>query len=99
MSRPMKPLDTSTQAGRIIRKFGGVTKFWEALQRFECDRRAIPSDPVILYRWTYPVSKRGTGGLIPAAVIPVVLAAAAAEGIELTPEDWYPDVAIEEPRA
>lgn len=91
MGRPMRPLDKTTQAGRIITKFGGITKCWQAMQRVECDRQAIPQDSNVLYRWTYPVSKRGTGGLIPAPAVHVILLAAKLAGIELTAEDWFPN--------
>ena len=69
----------TTQAERIISKFGGIGKLAEAIGR----------DVSSIYRWTYerPI---GTGGLIPLAAIPLIKDAAERLGIELTAEDWQP---------
>lgn len=40
-------------------------------------------------RWTYPKSRGGTGGLIPAAHQAPLLAAARARGIPLEPADFF----------
>lgn len=41
-------------------------------------------------RWTYPKSRGGTGGLVPAAHQAPLLAAARARGIPLEPADFFP---------
>lgn len=67
------------------------------LQQVPHDRRAVPTAPEIMYRWTYPRNRHGTGGLIPAATIHVVLEAARMFGVELTAEDWYPRTVPDDP--
>jgi len=42
------------------------------------------------YRWTYPKSGGGTGGLIPAKHQSAILEAARAQGIDLSPADFFP---------
>jgi len=71
---------SSTQASRIITKFGGVPAL----------ARAIGSRPQRIYKWTYPPERGGTGGYIPPAVIPRVKEAAEFLDIALTAEDWAP---------
>lgn len=86
--RPLSPL-SDTQAGRILTLFGGVFKAWKALQSLK-DLYRVPSHPSIMYRWTYPRAKYGTGGLIPNAMVPAIIAAARVNGIEITADDWAP---------
>lgn len=81
------PRTPRSQAQRIIAKFGGVRKLQEALHAIAPEKFKTTD---IVYRWTHPKSKRGTGGLIPNGAIPYVEAAAKVEGIELTESDWYP---------
>jgi hypothetical protein len=90
MSRERGKLDEKTQAARIINRFGGARKLWEAMSLITCDRRATPTSYLVIYRWTYPVERRGTGGLIPAAAIHVILEAAKRFNVHLTSADWDP---------
>lgn len=68
-----------TQADRIIKKFGGAYSLAAKL--------GVSVSTV--YRWTYP-KPRGTGGLIPAAVMPQILLAAEIYKIRLTTTDLSP---------
>lgn len=43
-----------------------------------------------VYRWMYPKSRGGTGGLIPQADAAALLAYAQANGIDLSPADFFP---------
>ena len=67
-----------TPAEKIISKFGGVRIL----------AQAIGADRVVVYRWTYPRERRGTGGFVPTSQIPKIKFAAEVLGIELTAEDW-----------
>lgn len=42
-----------------------------------------------VHRWMHPVDRGGTGGLIPADVQPILLAAARRAGIDLRPEHFF----------
>lgn len=74
-----------TQAARIFAKFGGVPRLVEALAEID-----MPRDRTAVYRWNHPVSKGGTGGVVPGKALRAVLAAARHWGILITPEDLYP---------
>ena len=67
----------TTQADRVIKKFGGARRLAEML---ECDASTI-------YKWTYPESKQGTGGHIPGHALRRIIALARPNGILLTDED------------
>jgi hypothetical protein len=71
-----------SQAARVAIKFGGVTKLAKA-----CDP---PYDPSTCFKWLYPKSKQGTGGLIPSHAMKRVREAARREGILLTADDFFP---------
>lgn len=43
-----------------------------------------------VYRWTYPIERGGTGGLIPTRRQTTLLEQARARGIDLTPADFFP---------
>ncbi|MGP9819229.1 hypothetical protein ACTZWW_04370 [Salinarimonas sp. NSM] len=43
-----------------------------------------------VYRWTYPVARGGTGGVIPARHQAKLLTTARERGIELEPADFFP---------
>jgi hypothetical protein len=43
-----------------------------------------------VYRFTYPKSKGGTGGLIPAWHMPTLIEKARLRGIEIGPDDFFP---------
>jgi len=70
--------DMRQQARRIIDKFGSEYRL----------ARLIGAAPSTVYRWTYPVSDGGTGGLIPLKWHDKILQVARIEGIFLTKEDW-----------
>jgi hypothetical protein len=42
-----------------------------------------------VYRWMYPKNRGGTGGLIPTADVPVLLAYAKDNDIELTADEFF----------
>jgi hypothetical protein len=79
------PDTRQTQAQRVIAKFGGAQVLGKALARVNSGR-----DRSRVYRWGYPKSKGGTGGVIPSSVIADVLTAARLEGVHLTAEDLDP---------
>jgi hypothetical protein len=82
-----------TQAERVIARFGGVPGLVRALRQagFHKQRAAI-------YKWTYPKSRGGTGGLIPTSAMHEILVAARMEGITLTAQDWDPKGEVLRPR-
>lgn len=75
----------STQAGRVIARFGSAPALCRALENI-----GKPRDLTVVYRWDKPKNKGGTGGLIPAHNIPDILKAARHEGILLTDKDLSP---------
>lgn len=52
-----------------------------------------------VYRWMYPKSRGGTGGLIPQADMPALLAYAVENMIDLSPAEFFPAVPPFEPLA
>jgi hypothetical protein len=74
-----------SQAERVIAKFGGARDLARAFQAIN-----KPKDPSTIFKWTYPKSKGGTGGLIPTRVWPDVMAAARYSGVFITIEDLDP---------
>lgn len=44
-----------------------------------------------VYRWMYPKSRGGTGGLIPQSDAPALLAYAKQNGIDLSPAEFFPE--------
>lgn len=71
---------TTTPAHIVLRRFGGPRAV-AAIVGLSVSR---------VYRWTRPRDCGGTDGLIPAKHQPVLLAAARARGIRLTPADLVP---------
>lgn len=69
-----------TQAERIISKFGGPRRLAELMHR----------NPSTIYRWLYPIENGGTGGLIPAQSLRLVLRVAREQGIFISAQDLYP---------
>lgn len=69
-----------TQAQRVIAKFGGALKL----------AAAMDIDASCVYRWTYPKSRGGSGGVIPGKSIANVLRVARLHGVMLTAEDLDP---------
>lgn len=80
----------SPQAARIIAKFGNARRLSRVLGDIaEIEgNQAIYRSPATVYKWTYPRSRGGTGGLIPTSAVPHVRHAARIDGIYLTTEDW-----------
>jgi len=66
-------------AASVIEKLGGLDEAAEAA-------RVHKSQPT---RWRSPVSKGGTGGLIPAKRQQLMLAWAREKGLPLRPEDFF----------
>ena len=81
------PLNLDGQAARIIAKFGTAGRLAKALDRLGVPEMARTR--TVVYRWTYPKSRGGTGGLIPLEALPAVIAAAKLEGVLITPDDLY----------
>lgn len=67
-------------AASIIELCGGVAKVAEWL---DLNRTSV-------LRWTHPRNRGGTGGLVPSWHQPELLARAQAEGVDLTPEHFFP---------
>ena len=74
----------SSQADRVIQKFGGPAQLWRALVTAGYHR-----DLATIYRWRYS-KPHGTGGRIPSGAWDGIHAAARLEGIYLTAEDMDP---------
>lgn len=76
-----KYIDMSkTPAESVIEKFGGHQDVANVLN---CHLSRV-------YRWTYPIERGGTAGLIPQRHQQSLLAAAAERGIALVPSDFFP---------
>lgn len=74
----------SPVAKRVLDKLGGARKVARILGR----------KPPGVYKWTYPRSRGGTGGLIPAECQQPLMDYAHSNGIEdLKPEDFFEDPA------
>lgn len=71
--------DISPVASRVIAKCGGVVGV----------SRITGRSPVSIFKWRHPRSKGGTGGLIPAEMQAVLMAAALRGEVPLTPEDFF----------
>jgi hypothetical protein len=87
MFPPLGYEETTSQALRVIHKFGGVRNLAIALSNV--GKRYNPSS---IYRWTYPRSEGGAGGVIPTKALPDVHLAARLEGILLDNSDFDPRV-------
>lgn len=66
-------------AHSLIRKCGG----------FAAVARMTGRSEVRVRRWTYPVDRGGTGGMIPTEVHERLMLAARAEGVDLRPDDFW----------
>jgi hypothetical protein len=75
-------LDTSTQAGRVIARFGGPRQMLHAMHMAGYTTITLAT----IYRWTYP-TPRGTGGMIPNFRLKEVLDTARRRGVNLTSDD------------
>lgn len=78
----------TTPAEIVIAKFGGARNLMRALKQVDPEMALNPSS---IYRWTYPKSKGGTGGVIPTRTLPKLMKAARLVGIFITSEDLYPN--------
>lgn len=74
-----------SQAERIIKKFGTPRILGRILEEIGRKRNYAT-----IYKWLYPKSKDGRGGLIPTSAWDDILAAARYEGIIITSEDMDP---------
>lgn len=79
-------VDDSTQAGRIIKKFGNARRLASTMAKVTGE----PCSPSRIYRWMHPREKGGTGGLIPSSAIEAVMQCARYEGIVLSPDELFP---------
>lgn len=84
MSTQAKPESVFTQAATVIKKFGDEQKLCAAL-----NAAGHPISITRIYRWTYPKSRGGTGGLIPTQQLQHVLKAARLQGVLIMAEDLY----------
>lgn len=85
--RRRKPGET-TQVERVLRKFGKPRHLRNAmLVATNNDTSRVPS-LVSIYQWR----KEIMGGVIPSRWIPLIIAAAATEGITLDEHDLYPGI-------
>lgn len=71
---------TTTQAARVIAKFGSACKLAKLLQ----------VEDSTVYRWTYSKAQGGTDGIIPGKQLRRVLEAAKLAGVVISPTDLYP---------
>ena len=78
-----------TQAARVFTKFGGMRALARELQKLG---GAAARDASTVCRWNMDKRFGGTGGLIPLAAMPHVLAAATASGVALSADDLDPRV-------
>lgn len=69
----------NTPAARIIDKLGGAKRVAEI----------VGVDVSRVHRWTYPRERRGTGGIVPSRHQQRLLDHARANGIDLTPADFF----------
>lgn len=75
----------TTQAEKIITKFGNPRKLADALTAV-----GYPINRTSIYRWNYSRENGGTGGLVPTAAWPFLISAARLEGVYLSPADTDP---------
>lgn len=75
-----------TQAEEVIKRFGNPYRVAEIIQR----------RPSVIYRWTYPKSRGGTNGIIPAPALQELIKAARREGVLLTDECLIPRPVVHE---
>lgn len=85
IARPEDVVEKLTQSERIIKKFGGAYQLAEALRLSDPNTKIRAA---AVYRWTYPTSKGGTGGLIPNRMWRPIILAARLNGVLLLAEDF-----------
>jgi len=86
MSRKI-PVPYLSPAERVIKKFGNAYRMSEATKLLGNPK--LYRSPSVIFRWTYPKEKGGTGGNIPSSAIKAVKAAARIAGVLLLPEDFF----------
>lgn len=64
---------------------------------FEAVARMTGRSEVRVRRWTYPKSRGGSDGLIPADISQRLMAEARRAGIDLRPEHFFPPTGAEDP--
>ena len=74
-----------SQAERVLAKFGGPNRLSRILKSLGRPRNAS-----VLFRWTYPLDKGGTGGYVPSSAWQDIFEAAKAEGVVLSAFDLDP---------
>ena len=77
--------EITTQASRVLLKFGGARRLAAFLRAGGHDVH-----PITVYKWAYPKERGGTGGVIPSKHLGPVLDAARLEGIILDADDLDP---------
>lgn len=88
MSKRERLENRRSQADTVIEKFGGVQPLIEMARSVDPELSWAPST---IYRWTYPKSEGGTGGIIPPNSLGFLMRVARIHGIRLVPEDFYPE--------
>ena len=78
----------TTQAERIVAKFGGPYRMSKALAQLPDP--AMHRHPSVIYRWLWGKTKSGRGGRIPLSAWEGIQAAARLHGLLLTAEDMKP---------
>ncbi len=86
-SKPV-PGSQSTQAKRIIARFGTAYELSRALADLEEPEHA--RTPAAIYRWTYPRARGGQDGLIPSDMLRAIQDAARLHGIVIPDTEWRP---------
>lgn len=82
---PAQPL--RSQAERVLARFGGARPLARSLALVR-----YPLHYTTIYKWTYPIERGGTGGVIPSKAMTKIKRAAAMEGIVMRPEDYSPEM-------
>lgn len=75
------------QAEAILARFGGPMNLYRIIKEIEPENAWSHTS---IYRWKYPRSKGGTGGVIPSSAFKLLWKAARFHGIILTVEDMFP---------
>lgn len=76
-----------SQAEHVVKRFGGVRTFLEALSSV-----GKTMNRSTIYRWRLSKEKKGTGGVVPSAVWPYIFKAAKIYGVYLSSEDADPRI-------
>jgi hypothetical protein len=85
MGRRPPVKDHTTQADRIIARFGNAYRLQEALRRAGYHRSVAA-----IYKWTYPTERDGTDGMVPTRALQQIIRVARLEGVYLSDDDLRP---------